>query len=105
MDKYVKGKIKSRTAWLVAIILATVWFMATVLPFIYMVLNAFKGQFEMLKKGVFQLPDSWYPTNFIDVLQKGFLNYFLHSIVVLIITGNPSVYNSLCLIPPVEDAL
>jgi raffinose/stachyose/melibiose transport system permease protein len=70
MDKYVKEKIKSRTAWLVAFILATVWFLATVLPFIYMVLNSFKGQFEMLKKGVFQLPDTWYPANYINEIGR-----------------------------------
>jgi len=86
MDKYVKEKIKSRAAWAVAFILASVWFLATVLPFIYMVMNSFKGQFEMLKKGVFQLPDSWYPANYIDVLQKGISSYFIHSVIVLVIS-------------------
>lgn len=86
MDNYVKQKIKSKIAWVIAFFFATAWLLVTVLPFIYMVMNSFKGQFEMLKKGVFQPPESWYPTNYISILSKGFLNYFFHSVIVLIIS-------------------
>lgn len=96
MDKYVKERIKSRAAWAVAFILASVWFLATVLPFIYMVMNSFKGQFEMLKKGVFQLPDSWYPANYIDVLQKGISSYFIHSAIVLLISLTILLFITAC---------
>jgi raffinose/stachyose/melibiose transport system permease protein len=96
MDRYVKEKIKSRAAWILAYVLATIWFLATALPFIYMVMNSFKGQFEMLKKGVFQPPDSWYPTNYIDVLSKGFMNYFFHSVVVLAISLSILLFITAC---------
>jgi len=96
MDRYFKQKIKSKTAWVIAFILATAWLLVTTLPFIYMVLNSFKGQFEMLKKGVFQLPDSWYPTNYINILQKGFMNYFFHSVVVLLISLSILLFITAC---------
>lgn len=96
MDKYVKEKVKSRTAWIVAFFFATVWFLVTALPFIYMVLNSFKGQFEMLQKGVFQFPDSWYPTNYIHILQRGFLSYFFHSVIVLVISLSILLFITAC---------
>lgn len=102
MDRYIKGKIKSRTAWILAYILATIWLMATALPFIYMVMNSFKGQFEMLKKGVFQPPDSWYPTNYIDVLSKGFMNYFFHSVIVLLISLTILLFITACAAYPLS---
>lgn len=96
MDKYVKQKIKSKTAWVIAFILATAWLLVTGLPFVYMVMNSFKGQFEMLKKGVFQPPDSWYPTNFIHILSKGFMNYFFHSVIVLVISLSILLFITAC---------
>ena len=54
MDKYVTERIKSKVSWIIAFILATVWLLVTGLPFVYMVMNSFKNQFEMLRKGVFR---------------------------------------------------
>lgn len=102
MDKYVIQKIKSKTAWIIAIILALFWLIVTGLPFIYMVMNAFKGQFEMLQKGVFQPPDSWYPTNFITILSKGFLNYFLHSVIVLLVSLSILLFITACAAYPLS---
>jgi raffinose/stachyose/melibiose transport system permease protein len=96
MDRYIKQKIKSKTAWVIAFILATAWLLVTALPFIYMVMNSFKGQFEMLKKGVFQPPDSWYPTNYINILSRGFMNYFLHSVIVLVISLSILLFITAC---------
>lgn len=96
MDKYLKEKVKSKTAWIIAFILASFWFLMTGLPFVYMVMNAFKGQFEMLKKGVFQPPDSWYPTNFINILSKGFMSYFSHSVIVLLISLTILLFITAC---------
>ncbi len=79
------SRVKSNIAWTVAGILAVFWFMITAIPFLFMVINSFKGQFEMLQKGVFDLPDSWFPTNFIGVLENGFLSYFFNSVILLAI--------------------
>ncbi len=102
MDKYVVQKIKSKTAWIIAVILALFWLIITGLPFIYMVMNAFKGQFEMLQKGVFQPPDSWYPTNFITILSKGFLNYFFHSVIVLLVSLSILLFITACAAYPLS---
>ena len=40
------------------------------------VLNSFKEKFEMLTKGVFQLPDKLNWSNYTEVLTGGFANYF-----------------------------
>ncbi len=86
MNKYKIAKAKSKTAWIAAIILALCWCMIAGIPFFFMVINSFKGQFEMLQKGVFQLPSSWKPSNFVDVLENGFLNYFFNSVILLVIS-------------------
>ena len=58
MDNYKKSRVKSVTAWTVAFILAIFWLAVSFMPFVFMVLNSFKEKFEMLTKGVFQLPDA-----------------------------------------------
>ncbi len=102
MDNYKKERLKSRIAWTIAFIFALFWLLITGLPFVFMVLNAFKGQFEMLKKGVFQLPDSWYPANFIEVLMNGFLNYFSNSVFVLIISLSILLFITACAAYPLS---
>ncbi len=86
MDKFKKSKQKSILSWTIAIILATIWFVISFLPFIFMIINSFKEKFEMLTKGVFQLPDKLQWSNYMEVLNGGFLNYFRNSVVVLAIS-------------------
>ena len=96
MDKYKKEKLKSRIAWSIAFLFALIWVCITGLPFLFMILNSFKEQFEMLQKGVFQLPASWYPANYIEVLTKGFLNYFFNSVFVLAISLSILLFITAC---------
>ncbi len=86
MDEIKKSKIKSKIYWSLAIILATFYMLISFLPFIFMVINSFKEKFEMLVKGVFELPDSLNFSNFTGVLSGGFWNYFKNSIVTLVIS-------------------
>lgn len=53
------------------------------MPFVFMVLNSFKEKFEMLTKGVFNLPDSLNFANYTEVLTGGFGRYFFNSVIVL----------------------
>ena len=96
MVNYRKERIKKRIAWSIAFLLAMIWLCVTGIPFLFMVINSFKGQFEMLQKGVFELPASWYPTNFIEVLSKGFLNYFFNSVFVLAISLTLLLFITAC---------
>ncbi len=61
MDQYKKNKQKSIICWVIAFALAIFYLIVSVMPFVFMVLNSFKEKFEMLAKGVFNLPDSLNP--------------------------------------------
>ncbi len=74
--------VKSVAAWTVAVFLAVVWLLITFIPFVFMVLNSFKGQFEMLTTGIFTLPEALNLANYRTVIEKGFLGYFFRSVVV-----------------------
>ena len=86
MDNYKKSRVKSVTAWTVAFILAIFWLAVSFMPFVFMVLNSFKEKFEMLTKGVFQLPDALNWNNYTEVLKGGFGPYFKNSVIVLAIS-------------------
>ena len=86
MDQYKKNKQKSIICWVIAFALAIFYLIVSVMPFVFMVLNSFKEKFEMLTKGVFNLPDSLNLTNYTEVLTGGFSKYFINSVVVLAIS-------------------
>ncbi|MBK5261588.1 MAG: carbohydrate ABC transporter permease [Peptostreptococcaceae bacterium] len=82
----VRSKYKIKISWIVAIILAVTYFLISIIPFIYMILNSFKGKFEILVNGVFSIPTKFDISNFITVLNGGFFHYLLNSILVLVVT-------------------
>ena len=82
MRMIVKEDRKSVVAWAIAFVLAALWLLIALLPFLYMVMNSFKGQFEMLVSGVFSLPEALNLDNYIAVINGGFLGYLLRSIIV-----------------------
>lgn len=96
MDSYKKSKAKSVTCWTVAFILAIFWVVVSFMPFIFMVLNSFKEKFEMLTKGVFQLPDKLNWANYTEVLTGGFTTYFMNSVIVLTISLLLLLFISAC---------
>ncbi len=86
MDQYKKSRIKSRISWTIAIILAIFMAFISITPFIFMVLNSFKEKFEMLTKGVFTLPDTFYVDNYIEVISGKFAGFFVNSVIVLAVS-------------------
>ena len=96
MDTYKKSKRKSIAAWIVAFFFAIVWLIVSFTPFIFMVLSSFKEKFEMLTKGVFQLPDKLNWANYTEVLTGGFLNYFKNSVIVLAVSLILLLFISAC---------
>lgn len=86
MDNIKSSRGKSIACWVIAFFFAIIWLIISFLPFIFMVINSFKDKFEMLVKGVFALPDTWYPSNYIEVLTGGFWSYMLNSVIVLAIS-------------------
>lgn len=102
MNNYAKQKTKSRVAWIIAFFFALIWALITGVPFVFMILNSFKSQFEMLQKGVFQLPAGWYTNNYTNVLSNGFLNYFFNSVIVLAISLTLLLFITACAAYPLS---
>lgn len=86
MDAYKKTKTKSIACWIIAFVLAIFWLAVTFVPFLFMVLSAFKDKFEMLTSGVFALPKSWEFTNFTEVFKGNFVTFFTNSVVVVAVS-------------------
>ena len=62
--EYRKSQAKSKLAWGIAFFFAIVWLVIALVPFLFMILNSFRKQFDMLSQGVFHLPDPWYFENY-----------------------------------------
>lgn len=95
-QKYKKSIVKSRICWIAAIVLALCALVLAILPFFFMVLNSFKGKFEMLTKGVFALPSSLNISNYQEVFQGGFIKYFINSVFVLCVSLLLILFISAC---------
>lgn len=95
-QKYKKSIVKSRICWIVAIVLALCALVLAILPFFFMVLNSFKGKFEMLTKGVFALPSSLNISNYQEIFQGGFVRYFINSVFVLCVSLLLILFISAC---------
>ncbi len=80
---YAKEKRKSMIAWAVAIFFAVFWLVVTLTPFVFMIMNSFRKQFDMLAQGVFHLPDPWFFQNYSEVVKNGFFGYFFRSVIVV----------------------
>ena len=96
MDSIKKNKRKSVICWTVAFVLAIGYLIISCLPFIFMVLNSFKEKFEMLVKGVFALPDTFYIENYKEVLTGGFTTYFMNSVIVLAVSLTLLLFIAAC---------
>jgi len=96
MDQYKKNKRKSIICWVIAFALAIFYLVVSFMPFVFMVLNSFKEKFEMLTKGVFNLPDSLNFANYKEVLTGGFGRYFMNSVIVLTISLLLLLFISAC---------
>lgn len=83
---YRKQKRKSRIAWAIATALAVFWLLVALIPFVFMILNSFRKQFDMLSQGVFHLPDPWYFDNYPNIVQNGFFGYFFRSVIIVAVS-------------------
>ena len=86
MDSVKISKIKSKLLWTLAVILGLFYLLVSLIPFLFMIMNSFKEQFEMLVKGIFELPEHLYLGNYEAVLQGNFFRYFGNSLFVLIVS-------------------
>ena len=83
MPLHLKGKIKHRLVWGFVYFLAILWLLVTLIPFLFMILNSFRKQFDMLSQGVFRLPSPWYFENYPNIVRNGFFGYFFRSVTIV----------------------
>lgn len=67
-------------------ILVTFWFLVCLIPFFFLILCTLKTQKELMKNGVFAIPESLYLDNFIEVLTGNIWQYFLNSVIVMAVS-------------------
>ena len=96
MDEYEKSKWKRRAAWTIALFFAVFYLVVSLLPFLFMVMNSCKEQFEMLVKGIFELPDSLYLGSYKTVLEGNFVRYFGNSLLVLAVSIGVLLFITSC---------
>ncbi len=80
---YRKSKRNSRIAWGFAIFFALFWLVVALVPFVFMIVNSFRKQFDMLSQGVFHFPDPWYFANYPNIVKNGFFGYFGRSVLIV----------------------
>ena len=80
---YRKSKRNSRIAWGFAIFFALFWLVVALVPFVFMIVNSFRKQFDMLSQGVFHFPDPWYFDNYPNIVKNGFFGYFGRSVLIV----------------------
>lgn len=81
-----KEKLKSKIAWGIAYFFAIFWMLVALIPFVFMILNSFRKQFDMLSQGVFHLPDPWFFDNYPNIVTNGFFGYFFRSVIIVLIS-------------------
>lgn len=85
-DEYRASKVKSTIAWTFAWAFALFQVVLALFPFIFMLINSFRKQFDMLRQGVFHLPDPWYFNNYVEVVTNGFFGYFMRSVIIVAVS-------------------
>jgi raffinose/stachyose/melibiose transport system permease protein len=74
---------KSRIAWVIAYLLAFLWLLIALVPFVFMVFNSLRKQFDMLQQGPLHLPDPWYFDNYPQIVKNGIFGYFGRSVLIV----------------------
>lgn len=83
-------------ASIIVVLLVAAWTVITIVPFIFMVLNSLKEQFDMLLNGTFAWPEQFMWSNYTEVLSDGFANYFINSVIVVVISLSLLLFIAMC---------
>lgn len=67
-------------------IFAFLWLVITFYPFVFMVTSSLKGRMEFLINPVWSLPESFLYTNYIRVIEGGFLRFLTNSVIVSVVS-------------------
>lgn len=67
-------------------ILVLFWFVVCLIPFFFMILCTLKTQKDLMKNGVFALPEALNLHNYVEVFSGNIWRYFGNSVIVMIVT-------------------
>ena len=67
-------------------ILVAVWFFICLIPFAFLILCTLKNQKELMKHGVFSLPESFSLANYAEVFGGNIWHYFMNSVIVMVVS-------------------
>ena len=95
-DEYRKAKTKSTIVWGIAFFFAIIWLLGAFIPFLFMILNSFRGQGDMLQHGVFTLPQPFIFSNYPEVMKQGFMGYFSRSVIVVAVSLTILLFITAC---------
>lgn len=100
---YAKAKRKKRASWICVMILALIWTLVALVPFVFMVLTGFKQKLETIMYGAFHFPESFYLNNYRDVIiDPNYWIYFRNSVVVLVLSLLILLFVSACAAYPLS---
>jgi raffinose/stachyose/melibiose transport system permease protein len=101
-DDIVRSKKAIHPGWIIAWIFALVWLIVAIVPFYYMLMTSFKSLNELFSGGLFTMPKSFAPTNYLLVFQGAFLKYFANSVIVILISLVLILFLSTCAAYPLS---
>lgn len=67
-------------------LLVTLWFLICLVPFFFLIMCTLKDQKELMKNGVFAIPETLYLDNYIEVFTGNIWHYFLNSVIVMVVS-------------------
>ncbi len=82
--------------WILAWLFAFIWLIITIMPFYYMIMTSFKSLGEFISGGLFKLPESFVPRNYITVFRGAFFTYLINSLIVILISLVLLLFLSAC---------
>ncbi len=67
-------------------VLVAIWFLVCLIPFAFLIMCTLKTQKELMKNGVFSLPETLNLSNYAEVFSGSIWHYFLNSVIVMVVS-------------------
>ena len=79
-------KKKLKPSGIIVAILVIFWFCVCLIPFVFLIMCTLKTQKELMKFGVFAIPQSLNISNYVEVLSGNIWRYFGNSVIVMAVS-------------------
>jgi raffinose/stachyose/melibiose transport system permease protein len=82
----VKNKQGFKISTIIIAVLVAFWFLVCLVPFVFLLLCTLKTQKEIMKNGVFSLPEAINVSNYVEVFSGNIWHYFFNSVIVMLVS-------------------